>query len=87
MTKLSGNSLWIRRILLAAMIVLAWSPAVITASMMHRYAVNIPVWDDLERAELLTRYESGTLDLDYLFSAHIEHRIVLTRLIILANAK
>lgn len=73
--------------LLAGMILLAWSPALITANMMHRYAVNVPVWDDLERAELLSRYESGTLDLDYLLSAHIEHRIVLTRLIMLANAK
>lgn len=87
MTKLRGSSVWVRRVLLAGMIVLAWSPAVMTASMMHRYAVNIPVWDDLERAELLSRYESGTLDWSYLLSAHIEHRIVLPRLIMLANAK
>ncbi len=76
-----------RRLLLVGLIALAWSPALITASTMHRYAVNIPVWDDLERAEVLSRFDSGTLDLDYLFSAHIEHRIVLTRLIMLANAK
>ncbi len=87
LTERSGCNVWIRRVLLAGMILLAWSPALITASMMHRYSVNIPVWDDLERAELLGRYEAGTLDWNYLLSAHIEHRIVLTRLIILANAK
>ena len=66
---------------------LAWSPAWITASLMNRYAVDIPVWDDLERAELLDRYQKGTLDWGFLTSAHIEHRILLPRLIILANAR
>ncbi len=82
-----GGKFWKRIILLGLTLLLVWSPALITASLMNQYAVNIPVWDDLERAELLSRYESGTLDWSYLLSAHIEHRIVLTRLIILANAK
>jgi hypothetical protein len=69
------------------LLLIAWSPAWITGSLMHRYAVDIPVWDDFERAELLDRYQSGTLDWKFLTSAHIEHRILLPRLIILANAR
>ena len=75
-----------RSFLRVLVFILAWSPAVITGSLMARYAVDIPVWDDLERAELLDRYQSGTLDWTFLSSAHIEHRILLPRLIILANA-
>lgn len=86
-TTSGGRRVWMRMLLPVIMFLLAWSPALITAGMMHRYAVNIPVWDDLERAELLGRYHDGTLDWNYLLSAHIEHRIFLTRLIMLANSK
>jgi len=85
-SKKSG-AFWKRILLLGLTLLLVWSPALITASLMNRYAVDIPVWDDLERAEVLSRYDSGTLDWNYLLSAHIEHRIVLTRLIMVANAK
>jgi len=76
-----------RLVFIGLMLVLAWAPALLTASLMNRYAVNIPVWDDFERAELLDRYEQGTLDFEFLAAAHIEHRILLPRLIILANAR
>lgn len=75
-----------RWLLTAVWILLAWLPALVTGSLMNRFAVNIPVWDDFERAELLERYHSGTLDFDYLISPHIEHRILLPRLVILINA-
>ncbi len=82
-----AGAVWKRYIVLGFMLLLVWAPALITASMMSRYSVDIPVWDDLERAELLDRYAHGTLDFKFLASAHIEHRILLPRLIILANAR
>ena len=85
-SKKSG-AFWKRIVFLGLTLLLVWSPALITASLMNQYAVEIPVWDDLERAELLSRYESGTLDFTFLASAHIEHRILIPRLIILANAR
>ncbi|MGI9243921.1 MAG: hypothetical protein ACR2RV_24205 [Verrucomicrobiales bacterium] len=54
---------------------------------MGENAVNIPVWDDWERGKLLKHSVDGTLDLDYLASAHIDHRMLFPRLAVLALNK
>ena len=65
---------------------LAFAPAVACGALVARYAVNVPVWDDFERGKLLPAWAEGTLDLAYLYSPHIDHRIVVPRLVALANA-
>ena len=69
-----------------AALALAFFPALVCAALVHAYAVDIPIWDDLERAKLLSSYAEGDLDLSYIYSPHIEHRIVMTRLITLLGA-
>ncbi len=81
----SGAHRFARWTLFALLAVLAWSPAIFTGLAIDRYAVDIPVWDDFERVPLIDRYESGELTPSFLVSPHIEHRILLPRLIILAN--
>ncbi len=63
-----------------------WLPALASAWLVAQHAVEVPVWDDLERATLLDAWQRGTLDWSYLYSPHIEHRIVVPRLITLASA-
>ena len=74
-----------QRALLGLTVLLVWVPALVTGYLMEHEAVNIPTWDDFERAELIARYHEGTLDWGYLASPHIEHRILVPRLITLAN--
>lgn len=70
----------------ALLLLLAFSPAVLSAGIAARYAVEVPIWDDLERATLLQRWNDGTLDWHYVYSPHIEHRMGVPRLITLASA-
>ena len=44
--------------------VAAFSPALVTACLVARHAVDVPVWDDLERATLLQRWTEGSLDFE-----------------------
>ncbi len=67
------------------LILLAWSPAFFTIALVDHYSVDIPVWDDFERVPLIEQYENGELTLEFLVSPHIEHRILIPRLIILVN--
>ncbi len=62
----------------------AFSPALVTAALIATHAVNVPVWDGWERGVLLEKAANGELDFGYLFSAHIDHRPVIPRLITLA---
>ena len=71
----------------AVLFLLAFAPALVTALLVARHAVDVPVWDDLERAALLEKWSEGTLGFRDLYSLHIEHRIVVTRLITLVGAK
>lgn len=65
---------------------LAFSPAIVLAWFIALHAVNIPVWDDWERAELLEKWETGTLTFADLYAPHIDHRMVFPRIItILCN--
>ena len=65
---------------------LAFSPAILLAVLIAQNAVNARVWDGWENAVLLKHAREGTLTLEYLFSAHIDHRMFFPRLIALATA-
>jgi hypothetical protein len=64
---------------------LTFGPALATALLVARHAVNVPVWDDWERAPLAAKWAEGRLALRDLYAPHLEHRIVLPRLAMLAN--
>jgi hypothetical protein len=74
------------RLARAALLLLAFSPALLSAVIVSRHAVEVPIWDDLERATLLQRWHDGSLDWRYVYSPHIEHRMGVPRLITLASA-
>lgn len=65
---------------------LAFLPALATGLLVLAHAENVPAWDDFERVPLLQRFVDGQLGFDDLYAPHIDHRIVVPRLIILANA-
>ena len=69
------------------LLLLAYLPALVTGLLAARHAENVPVWDDFARASLLERFAEGELGFDDLYGAHVDHRIVVPRLFILANAK
>jgi len=69
-----------------ALLLPAFAPALLSAALVARHAVEVPVWDDLERATLLQRWTDGSLDWRYVYSPHIEHRMAVPRLITLASA-
>jgi hypothetical protein len=66
-------------------LLLAFSPAAVSAGLVSQHAVNVPVWDDWERAPLAAAWQEGTLGLADLYAPHIDHRIVFPRLLMLAN--
>jgi hypothetical protein len=74
------------RLARVALLLLAFSPVLLSALIVARHAVEVPIWDDLERATLLQRWHDGTLDWRYVYSPHIEHRMGVPRLITLASA-
>jgi hypothetical protein len=53
------------RLARAALLLLAFSPAMLSALIVSRHAVEVPIWDDLERATLLQRWHDETLDWRY----------------------
>ena len=65
----------------------AFAPALLAALLVQRHAVDVPVWDDWERAKLVEAWQEDRLDLAYLYSPHIDHRILIPRLVALANAR
>ena len=69
------------------LVVLAFAPAALCAALVARHAVNVPLWDDWERGRLVEKWQEGTLDLGFLYSPHLGHRMLLPRLVALANAK
>jgi hypothetical protein len=64
----------------------AFAPAALAAWLVATHAVNVPVWDDWERGRLVEKWQDGTLDFAFLYSPHIDHRILVPRLVALANA-
>jgi hypothetical protein len=81
-----GERQWRDRAREAAAALLAFLPALACAGLAATHAVDVPVWDDWERAKLLEHSAEG-LDWAYLYSPHIDHRIVVARLVALANAR
>jgi hypothetical protein len=63
----------------------AFTPAAAAGWLVWRHAVNVPVWDDWLRAPLAEAWHAGTLGAGDLYAPHIDHRIVLPRLLMLAN--
>ncbi len=59
-------------------------PILIAASIVIPRWVDVPVWDDWERAILLRDWHAGTLTTSDLFAPHIQHRIALPRLVTLS---
>jgi hypothetical protein len=74
---------WTRIARHVLLFLVAFSPAIIAGLQIRECAVNVPMWDDWERGILLRHYYEGTLDFHFLASAHIDHRILWPRLIIL----
>lgn len=66
--------------LVLGLCVLAW----LLVSLVRTHAVNTPLWDDWERGPLLQKAESGELRFADLYAAHIQHRMVVPRLVTLA---
>ena len=62
---------------------LAFTPALVTAALVARFAVDVPTWDDFERAPFLAAWKEGRLGFHDFYALHIEHRIVVPRLLML----
>ena len=62
---------------------LAFLPALLCGLEIRVHAVDVPVWDDWERAQLLEKHYAGELDLRYRDSAHIVHRSLVPSLLTL----
>jgi hypothetical protein len=69
----------------ALFFLLAFTPALATAALVARFAVDVITWDDFERAPFLAAWKEGRLGFDDFYSLHIEHRIVVPRLLMLVN--
>ena len=69
----------------AALLLLAFSPALATAALVWCHAVDVPFWDDWERAPLIEASEEGTLGFAQLYAPHIDHRMVFPRLVMLLS--
>jgi len=69
------------------LVLLAFAPALVTGLLVAHHAENVPVWDDFDRVPLLESFAEGRLSFRDLYAPHIDHRIVVPRLFILANAK
>ena len=62
-------------------------PAWLLIALIAQNAVNIPVWDDWDRAALFEKWDQGTLTFADIYAPHIDHRIVFPRLLSLAIAQ
>lgn len=80
-----GDRRWAKRIVQLVAFLLAFSPAFFTAGLVDRFAVDVPHWDDWERATLIKKWHDGDLSWNDLYAPHIEHRIVVQRLVMLAS--
>src|SRR5205085_31287 len=67
-------------------IALAISPAICLAVLVRRHAVNVMLNDDFEYAELMVKAKMGGLTFHDFIYAHLEHRPVVSRIIIALNA-
>ena len=70
----------------AKYILLTSLPLAVLVVLVYYYASDIPIFDEWEIAHLLDKFYSGTLTFRDIIAQHNEHRIVLTKIIILLNA-
>jgi hypothetical protein len=63
----------------------AWLPALCPLWLIWQYGVDVPYWDEWYIASLVSR-QDGPVSLAALLSPHSEHRILIPRLLFLANA-
>ena len=49
-------------------------PAWLLLVLIAQNAVNMPVWDDWDRATLFEKWDAGTLTFADLYAPHIDHR-------------
>ncbi len=59
-------------------------PAILSGLIVGANAVDVPMWDDWERGPLLRKWHEGTLGFSDLYAAHIQHRMVLPRILLIA---
>jgi len=73
---------WPARLAAAIAILL---PALFAAAVILEHRVDVPLWDDWERGPLLQKWHEGTLTFQDLYAPHIQHRMVVPRLVNLAS--
>ncbi len=66
------------------LLLLIFAPALYTAKLVVRYAVDVGCWDMWENGELLGKWHEGKLTFHDLYAPQIQHRILFPRLIIIA---
>ncbi|MDA0813517.1 MAG: hypothetical protein O3C21_14150 [Verrucomicrobia bacterium] len=69
------------------LLVAAFLPALVMGVLVQRFAVNVPVWDDWERVRLIEKFEEGKMTVSDLYAPHIEHRMVIPRIVMLTLNK
>lgn len=62
-------------------------PALVCLLLVNEFAGDTPMWDDWERGPLLRKHVAGELTGADLTAAHINHRILTQRLLVLAGTK
>lgn len=67
----------------AAVVLLALLPFLIMGKMVKRYVVNTPFYDDWTFQEDWLNWREGTLKFADLFTAHMEHRVTVARMLAL----
>ncbi len=63
------------------------APALLSAWLVLRYAVDVPFWDEVTVAGYLEAIDRGTLTLRGLFDQHNEHRMLVPRVLQLVVAR
>jgi hypothetical protein len=73
----------LQRLPTLALAFLVGLPGLILALLVYENAVDTPFFDDFTFLEDWIKYKNGTLHFGDLFTAHMEHRVVLPRFIAL----
>ncbi len=78
---MASQTSWIKS---AVETLIVFLPAIIVGIVVLVNSVNIPVWDDWERGVMLQKYYENSPDfLAYMAGAHIDHRMIVPRVLML----
>jgi len=70
-------------------IAIAWAsvllPLLMAWAVILPLRVDVPLWDDWERGPLLAKWHNGTLGFRDLYAPHIQHRLVVPRIVTLVS--